>query len=128
VPQLDSAKPHLSDSHRAVGRPAPLGRAAGVEDLEVVAGLVKRQVRVAEQHGIGIREASAHPLQSPLRRSGVVKEPEGHPVQLQGELLGKLTLQFRAIDVAVDRRDWTEALQLGEDLSLAEVTEVDDQI
>jgi len=70
-------------------------------------------MRMAEQHGVGVREAGSHPLQAPLRWSGVVEEPEGHPLQLQGELLGQLALQLRAVDVAVDRRDGAEALQLG---------------
>jgi hypothetical protein len=57
-----------------------------------------------------------------------MNEPDGHPLHLQGELFGKLALQLRAVDVAVDRRNWPEALQLGEDLPFAEVTEVDDQV
>jgi len=128
MPQLQSSVPDPADSHGAGGRPPTLGGAARIEDLKVAADLVKRHVRVAEQDRVGVREAGAHSLEAPPRRAGVVKEPNGHPLELDRQLLGELALQLRAVDIAVDRRNWPEALQLGEDLSLAEVTEMDDQV
>ena len=57
------------------GGPAALGRAAGVEDLKAVLGaLVQRQVRVAEDHGVGVgrRSAGASARAAPptIRRRG----------------------------------------------------------
>ena len=41
----------------------PVGGAAGVEDLEAVGGaLVQRDVRVAEDDGVGVGEAAAQAL------------------------------------------------------------------
>ncbi len=62
------------EAHRVGGGPAALGRAARVEDLKAVLGaLVQRQVRVAEDHGVGaVAEAPAHAREPAAPRAGVV--------------------------------------------------------
>jgi hypothetical protein len=128
VVKLDGPMRDLGPSDRAIGRPAPLGRAAGIEDLEAVALLVQRHVGVTEDHGVRVREASAKALQSSLRRTGVVDHREGGAVEVQGERLGELAPQLRAVDVAVNRGDRGQLAQLGQRGDFAEVTGVDDQI
>ena len=52
-----------------------VGRAAGVEDLEAVEGaLVQRDVRVAEDDGVGVGEAGAQALEATGFAAGVVGE------------------------------------------------------
>jgi hypothetical protein len=57
-----------------------------------------------------------------------MKEPDGHALELDRQLLGELASQLRAVDVAVDSDDPAEVLQLGEDLAFAEVAQVNDQV
>ena len=67
----DSA--NFGDPEGMTRRPAALGWAAWVEDLEALCFLVERQVRVPEDDGIGLREAEPHALEPaawPGRRRG----------------------------------------------------------
>src|SRR5215208_3418533 len=60
------------EPHR-VDRSAPaLGRRARVEDVEALALLVQREVRVAEHDRVGVREAPPQPREPSVRRPAVV--------------------------------------------------------
>src|SRR3954471_23989686 len=63
VLELDPAAADARDAHRVPRRAALIGRAARIEDVEAVALLVERDVRVAEDHEIRVREARAHALE-----------------------------------------------------------------
>src|SRR5512144_690778 len=101
VAELDLAVAHRRLPHRPTGGASPLGGAAGIEDLESVTFLVQRQVRVAEDHGVRIREAGPQALEAPPGRAGVMYDGEGRPTEGQRERLGELAPQLGAVD-AVD--------------------------
>ena len=63
----------VASAHRVRRRPPPLGRRARVEDVEPVALLVQRQVRVAEHDGVGVGEAAPQPREPAVRRAAVVR-------------------------------------------------------
>jgi hypothetical protein len=126
--ELDPAVGDGAQAHRAVRRSAALGRAARIEDLEIVANLVERHVRVSEEDSVGVGKPSAHPLQAASRPAGVVQQSDNHPVEIERYLFWQLAPQLGAVDVPVDRGDRSEVLELQEHLSLAEVAEVDDQV
>jgi len=83
---------------------------------------------MAEDHGVGIGEACAEPLQTPFGGACVVNHTQDYVFQLQGDRFGQLLSQLQAVDVAVDRDQRPELSQLGEDLRGAEVAGVDDQV
>src|SRR5512139_1517405 len=128
VAELDPAVAHRRLPHRATGGASPLGGAAGIEDLESVTFLVQRQVRVAEDHGVRIREAGPQALEAPPGRAGVMDYGEGRPAEVQRERLGELAPQLGAVDVAVHRSHRAQLAKLGEHRRVAEVAGVDDQV
>ena len=85
-------------AHRVGRRPAALGRAARVEDLEAVVGcLVQRQVRVAEDHGVGASAKRApHPLEAAGRAARVVDHRDPRAVGLDHALRRQRRAQLRA--------------------------------
>src|SRR3954447_3841422 len=72
--ELELEAPRLGprQAHRAEPSPASFGGTPGVEDLEAVTLLVEGHVRVAEHHGVGVREAPPEPLEPPTGRSRVM--------------------------------------------------------
>ena len=60
-----------------VGDSPALGRGARVEDVEAVALLVQGDVRVAEDHRVGVGEAPPQPGEAPIGRPGVVQHDDG---------------------------------------------------
>ena len=84
-------------------RPPPaLGRAPGVEDLKAVLGLLmQRQVRVAEDHRVGLGEAPAHPAEPPLGRAGVVQDRDRGAAGLERGDRRQRFAHLGVVDVAV---------------------------
>jgi SnoaL-like domain len=113
------------------GRPAALGRAARVEDLEAVVGaLVERQVGVAEHHGVGaLAEARAHPLQAPGARAGVVDHGDPRGARLHDALGWEQPAQLWDIDIPVDREQRrADRLELAQDLDRRDIASVQEQV
>jgi hypothetical protein len=111
------------------GRPPALGRAAWVEDLKAAVLFVKGQMRMAEDHGVRVRETPAHAGEPALGRTGVVDH--GDPVPLRGEVdrVRKALADISLVDVAVhglERRP--ERLEPDEDLGGAQISCVDDEV
>ena len=73
---------HVHETHCAPRGAAALRRAAGVEDLELAAGLVLGEVAVAENDCRRLREARPQALKPPLYAAGVVSEADGSAGQL----------------------------------------------
>ena len=79
----------VGHAHRVLRRPAPLGRRARVEDVEPVALLVQRHVRVAEHDGVGVRRsgaaaARAAPARARRRASSGSARPRPPPPRRRG--------------------------------------------
>src|SRR5919108_3758548 len=70
--ELEPPCPGGCDPHRAGGCPPALGRRARVEDLEAVATLVQRHMRVPEHDCVRAREAPPQPPEPPRGRPAVV--------------------------------------------------------
>ena len=110
----------LGDAHRVLRLAAAVGGAAGVEDLEAVALLVQRDVRVAEDDGVGVGEARAQAVEPAGRRAGVVDHRDPRAVRLDDARLGEPRRQRRLVDVAVHRADGrAERLELVETSAVA---------
>ena len=90
------------EAHAVPRLAAAVGGAAGVEDLEAVVLLVKRDVRMAEDHGVALGELHPHPPQAPVRLARVVDEPDPRAGCLHDLALGKRPAEVRRVDVAVD--------------------------
>ena len=88
--QLEARAPVLDrrDPHRVRGRAAALGRRARVEDLEAVALLVQRQVRVAEDDRVGLGEAAriraSRPVRGPASWIIAIRAPAASTVRAGG--------------------------------------------
>ena len=119
----------VADPHRSRGCAAALRRTAGVEDLEVPASLVERQVRVAEEDPVHLGEPPTQPLEPPPRGAGVVDQREAHSLALDHLLGGQELPQLAAVHVPVNRLDGrADRAEVIEDAALAEVAEVDDEV
>src|SRR5689334_20703531 len=95
---------HLSQSHRMPRRLTPLGWASGVEDLEragiaLVLSLVQRQVGVAEEHRVGLREASALTAQASVLRARIVDDGDRPSSEVEGRALRQLLGELRDVDI-----------------------------
>ena len=101
--QLESHRRALDpcEAHRVRRRPAPLGRAAGIEELKAVLGpLVERQVRVSEHDRVrAVAVATAHALEPPGGRPGVVHDREPRPLGLDHPLGGQQPTQLVGVHV-----------------------------
>ncbi len=107
---------------RSVGEP-------GLKSWKSSFVLVQRQVRVAEDDGVGVREAVAHPAQAPVPRAGVVDHRDPGPARLDDPRQREPCLHLRAVHVpahGVQRR--TEPLERLEHLDLDQVTGVQDRV
>src|SRR5918995_306705 len=69
------------EPHRVGGSAPALGRRARIEDVEAVALLVQRQVRVAEHDRVGVREAPPQPREPPLGGTAVVPPHDPPPLR-----------------------------------------------
>ncbi len=79
-----SSVTRVREAHARPGSAPPLGRAAGIEDLKAVRCLVvQRQVRVAEDDGVGAREAAAHALEAAGCGAGVVDDGDACAVGVE---------------------------------------------
>ncbi len=127
---MTSRAGHLRDSHRVVRCPASLRRAARVEDLKAIGRpLVQRNVGVAEDDRIGLREAAFHPLEAPGRRSGVMNDPDLRLLRPHEFGLRERRPHVGVIDVAVDGdHPRPERLEITEHRQAHEVPRVDDEI
>jgi RNA polymerase sigma factor (sigma-70 family) len=86
-------------------------------------------VRVAEDHGVCVREEAAHASQATPARTGIVDQPDPHPGDVGLPPLGQTVPQLGIVDVAVDsdeRRADRGDLLVG--LQPPEVARVDDQV
>src|SRR5687768_7676544 len=84
---------------------AAFGWAAWIEDLEAVRFFVERQVGVAEDDCICLREAAPHAPEPAFGGTRVVDDRD--PVIARGELerLGKTLAELGGVNVPVDRLD-----------------------
>jgi hypothetical protein len=113
-------------SHRRPRRPPSLGRAAWIEDLKAPLLLVEGEMAVAEDDGVGSREAAAQACTPALRRSGIVNHTHGFPVEFDFERCRQRASQGWLVDVAMDSvHDRTEGLELFEHRNVEKVTGVD---
>ena len=87
------------------GSASPLGRTAGVEDLEAAFHFVQRKVAVAENDGVGGREASVQARQPAFGRAAVMSYHDGSPVDLDLQFGRQRALQRCLIDIAVHGMD-----------------------
>jgi hypothetical protein len=122
---LDARQPH-----RVMGRASPLGRAAGVEYLEVVLVLVERDVRVAENDRVGVREPEPKASEPAAGRPGIVDDPERHAARQRDHALGsEATAQLERVHVSEHGLDpRPDRLDLGERFLGHDVAAVHDQV
>jgi hypothetical protein len=128
VVEFDASARNGALAHGALWRSPALRRAARVEDLEAIALLVERHMGVAEDHRVRVGESQTQPLETALRRTGVVDHTQNYVLQLQRDRLRELAAEPGTVDVAVNRGDRPELAQVGEDRRFAEVAGVDDQV
>lgn len=116
-------------AHRRPWRPAPLGWAAGVEDVKAVLLFVERKVAVAEDDGARPRETALQAGQAAVGGSGVVDDGHGLSSELKLQRRRQGTLQRRLVDVAVHRVDrGAEAFEFHEHGGREEVAGVDHRL
>src|SRR5947209_19308729 len=99
--ELDGAARDVREPHRVVQGAAALRRAAGVEDLKAAGAFVQRDVRVAEDDGVDVREAASHAREPAARRARVVDDSDRRAANRDAQLARQLAEQPGTIDVAV---------------------------
>lgn len=106
-PQL-AGPPQGGDAHRVPGRAPALRRAAGIEDLEgaIAVSLEQGQVRVAEYHGVDLREAATQPAEPATCRTGVVDEGDPRSSHVHLGARRQALAEGPVVDVAVHGDQW----------------------
>src|SRR5205085_7146734 len=89
----------LEQEHRAGRRPAPLGRAARVEDPDVADALGLRQMRVPIDDRVAARETRDEPALTACRRSCDVDEADLRVLALDDALVRERLLEDRLAHV-----------------------------
>jgi hypothetical protein len=80
------APPAVEQTHRGSRRAPPLRRAARVEDLEAVFGLVQGKMAVTEDDGLGAQKAPTQARQPAFGGAGIVSYRNRPPVDLDLQL------------------------------------------
>jgi hypothetical protein len=112
-----------------VGCTAALGRTARVEDLKAILLLVQGKVAVAEDDGIGGREALTQARQPALGGAGIVGYRDRLAADLDLELRREYAPQGGLVDIAMHGvDDGTEGLQFRQYRGGREVAGVDDRL
>jgi ribosome-associated protein len=120
---------HSREAHGVMRRAAALGRAARVEDLKTFRALVEGQVRVAEDHRVGVREAAAKTCEPALCRPRVVDHADSGASRFDDGLARQAPPQTGRVHVAVHRAEgWAKRLDRHEYLFAYEIPRVDDQV
>src|SRR5437868_12111009 len=104
--ELDDAAREVREPHRVMRGTAALGRAAGVEDLEGVGALVQLDVRVAEDDGVGVREAAPHAGETAARGPRVVDDADRDAADREPQLQRQLVAQPSAVDIPLHGVEW----------------------
>lgn len=90
-------------AHRRLRRSAPLGRAAGVEDLKTALLFVQWHMAVAENDGIDPWKATAQASQATVARPGIVDYCQATTLEAEFVSLRQCVDDRRLVDVAVYR-------------------------
>ena len=107
--------PFAEHDHRPARCTTPLRWTAGVQNPNAVASGELGQMAVAVGDRVTIRKPGAESRVPSATLTGVVDEPDSHPLGLEDEALGQLRPERRLVDVAVNSVHRSERTQLGED-------------
>jgi hypothetical protein len=128
--ERDLAVADLCPSHRVARLTTFVSRASRVEDLEAAGRgtLEQRNVRVAEDHRVGLCERPAQALEPAFGGAGIMHDSDPNIPDRQLETVWQQRAHRGVVNISVYGSNVSERPQLLEDADGDEVAGVDDQV